>query len=104
MQGELLSRSGDGAGQRRLQSAAAGHLHTRQGDGLNVVCRKDLAELFGVIDGVKLRAADERHSALDEIIVEIAVGLGAAIGGDEQVRAVKIRGLYRRKAYLHRPV
>ena len=104
MQGELLSRGGDGAGQCRLQSAAAGHLHTRQGDGLNVVCRKDLAELFGVIDGVELRAADERHAALDEVVVEIAVGIGAAISGDEQVRAVKIRGLYRRKAYLHRPV
>ena len=71
---------------------------------LDIVCGKDLAELLGIIDGVELRAADERNAALHEIGVEAAAGIGAAIGGDEQIRAVKIRGLDRRETDLHGPV
>ncbi len=94
--GYLFAGGGDGALKGVLKSAAAGHLHAREGDGLDIVCGKDLAELFCVIDGVELRAADERHAAFHEVGVEAAAGIGAAIGGDEQIRAVKIRGLDRR--------
>lgn len=87
-----------------LKSAAAGHLHAREGDGLYIVCGEDLAELLGIIDGVELRAADERNAAFHEIGMEAAAGIGAAIGGDEQIRTVKIRGLDRRKPDLHGPV
>ena len=94
-EGDLFAGGGDGALKGVLKSAAAGHLHAREGDGLDIVCGKDLAELLGIIDGVELRAADERNAALHEIGVEAAAGIGAAIGSNEQIRAVKIRGLDR---------
>ena len=103
-EGDLFAGGGDGALKGVLKSAAAGHLHAREGDGLDIVCGKDLAELLGIIDGVELRAADERNAALHEIGVEAAAGIGAAIGSDEQIRAVKIRGLDRREPELHGPV
>ena len=104
VEGDLFAGGCDGALKGVLKSAAAGHLHAREGDGLDIVCGKDLAELFGIIDGVELRAADERHAAFHEIGVEAAAGIGAAIGGDEQIRTVKIRGLDRRETDLHGPV
>ena len=63
-EGYLFAGGGDSALKGVLKSAAAGHLHAREGDGLDIVCGKDLAELLGVIDGVELRAADERNAAL----------------------------------------
>ena len=41
---------------------------------------------------------------MHEVGVEAAAGIGAAIGSNEQIRAVKIRGLDRRETDLHGPV
>ena len=52
VEGDFFAGGGDGSLKGVLKSAAAGHLHARQGDGLYVVCGQDLAELLCVIDGV----------------------------------------------------
>ena len=84
-----------------MQAAAAGHLHTGKGHAFYIVCAEDLPELFGIVDGVQLRAADKRDPALDEVLVEAAEGIGAAVGGYQQICAVKAVGAYRCKLYLN---
>ena len=42
--------------------------------------------------------------SLDEPFVESGVGVGGAVGGDEEPRAVKIRGIHRHQLDLHRPL
>jgi hypothetical protein len=49
-----------------LKSAAAGDLHADYGDALYVVVAYYVRELFGIINGIELRAADERYMAFDE--------------------------------------
>ena len=49
------------------QAAAAGHLHTGNGDASDVVFGDYLCEFFCVVTFVKLRAANEGYSVPDEI-------------------------------------
>ena len=42
--------------------------------------------------------------SLDEPLVEGGVGIGGAVGGDEQPCTVKIGGVYRHQLDLHRPL
>ena len=41
---------------------------------------------------------------VDEIVVEISVCVGSAVCGNEELRTVKIRGVYRHQLDLHRPL
>ena len=87
-----------------FQSAAARDLHAREHHAAHVVLREDRGQLLLVVRGVQLRAADERHAAADEVRVKIPIGIGRAVGGDEQVAAVKIRRADRHEPQLDRPV
>ena len=77
-----------------FQPAAAGHLHAHNGDLLNVVAADDGGQLLTVIDVVQLGAAHQRDVSLDEALVESGVGVGGAVGGNQEPCAVKIRGVY----------
>ena len=89
---------------RYLQPAAAGHLHADNGDAFDVVLPKDLRQLFGIIRAVQFRASHKGDVPLDEPLVEGGVGVGGAVGGDEEPRAVKIRRVHRHQLDLHRPL
>ena len=80
---------------RVLQSPAAGHLHADDGDALDIVLPDDLRQLLGIVHAVQLRTAHQGDVPLDEPLVEGGVGVGGTVGGDEEPRAVKIRGIHR---------
>ena len=42
---------------------------------------QNLRELVGIVHGVQLGAAYQRDAALDEILMEIGIGVGRAVGG-----------------------
>lgn len=73
-----------------LNTAAAGDLHSDDSYGLYVIVCDYLGQLFGIIDAVELRAADKGYVPSYEFFVECRVGVGGAVGGDEQLCAVKI--------------
>ena len=89
---------------RYLQPAATGYLHADNGDAFDVVLPKDLRQLFGIIRAVQFRAAHKGDVPLDEPLVEGGVGVGGAVGGDEEPHAVKIRRVHRHQLDLHRPL
>ena len=88
----------------KLKTAAAGHLHPHERYAAHVVCVQYLAELFGVIDGVELGTAYEQRSAVYEILVEAAVGVGGAVRCNEKMRTVEVFGLHGGQLELHGPV
>ena len=47
---------------------------------------------------------DKGYVVFDEFFVERRIGVGGAVGGDEQLCAVKIRRVYRHELYLNRPL
>ncbi len=49
-------------------------------------------------------AANQRDATADEVGVEVAIGEGGAVGGDEQIRVREPRGVDGRKLDLHRPL
>lgn len=51
----------------------------------DVVAAQNFGQLLGVIHHIQLWAADERHAAANEILMEVAVGIGRAVRRDEQV-------------------
>ena len=77
-----------------LNSTAAGYLHADDGDALDVVLPDDLRQLFGIVHAVQLGTAHQRDVSLDEPLVEGGVGVGGAVGGNQEPCAVKIRGVY----------
>ena len=88
-QGDRLAASSQSSVGGVLQPAAAGDLHAQQGDALDGIGRENGGEPFGVVVGIQLGTADEGDAPLHEVPVEISIGVGGAIGGDEQVRAGK---------------
>src|SRR5699024_2123127 len=74
------------------------------GDASDVVAGQDGGELFRVVPLVQLGAADQRHLPTDEVPVEGAVGVGGAVGGNEQVAPVEPGGVHRGQLDLHRPL
>ena len=88
-QGDRLAASSQSSVGGVLQPAAAGDLHAQQGDALDGIGRENGGELFGVVVGIQLGTADEGDMSLHEVPVEISIGVGGAIGGDEQMRAGK---------------
>ncbi len=89
---------------RQLQPAAAGYLHPHDGDALNVVFPDDLRQLFGIVHAVQLGTAHQRDVSLDEPLVEGGVGVGGAVGGNQQPRPVEIGRIHRHQLDLHRPL
>ena len=87
-----------------LQPAAAGDLHAHHGQAFHLVFAKDLGELFGVVHTVQLGAADQAHPALQKLLVKIAVGVGSAVGGHQQVGTVQPGGIYRGQLDLYWPL
>ena len=87
-----------------FQPAAAGDLHPHDGHALDVVAADDLRQLLGVIHAVQLRAAHQRDMPLDEPLMEGGVGVGRAVGSNEQLGPVKIRRPHRDQLDLHRPL
>ena len=88
-QGDRLAASSQSSVGGVLQPAAAGDLHAQQGDALDGIGRENGGEPFGVVVGIQLGTADEGDAPLHEVPVEISIGVGGAIGGDEQMRAGK---------------
>ena len=77
-----------------FQPAAAGDLHPHDGHALDVVAADDLRQLFGIVHAVQLGTAHQGDVSLDEPLVEGGVGVGGAVGGNQEPCAVKIRGVY----------
>ena len=65
---------------------------------------QNLRELVGIVHGVQLGAAYQRDAALDEILMEIGIGVGRAVGGDQKLRPVEPWRVHGRKLDLHRPL
>ena len=99
-----LPRRTQGFDGHALQTAAAWDLHARDGDAFDVVVRNDLGQFLGIIDAVKLRAANKANFVADEISMEVAVRERAAVGGNKQIGALEIRGLRRSQLDLHGPI
>ena len=87
-----------------FESAAAWNLHAHDGDGLDVVLAQDFRQLLRVVHGIELRTADDRHLTAHELLMEVRVGVGRAVGGDEQLRALEERRAHRNKPYLAGPL
>lgn len=87
--GDRLAASSQSSVGGVLQPAAAGDLHAQQGDALDGIGRENGGEPFGVVVGIQLGTADEGDAPLHEVPVEIGIGVGGAIGGDEQMRTGK---------------
>lgn len=94
-------QSSDGS---MLQPAAAGHLHAQHGHALDIIAADDLGQLFAVIHSIQLRAADDGHMAPHELLVDIGVGIGGAVGGDQQLGTVKVGRVHRHQLDLARPL
>lgn len=87
-----------------FQPAAAGHLHAHNGDLLNVVAADNGGQLLTVIDVVQLGAAHQRDVPADEPLVERGVGVGRAVGSNQQPRTVKVGRVHRHQLDLHGPL
>ena len=87
-----------------LQSAAAGHLHTHHGHAADVVFPEDLRQFFRVVHAIQLGAAYQRDMAFHKALVEGGIGVGGAVGGDQQLRAGEVWGVGRDQFDLHRPL
>lgn len=87
-----------------FQAAAAGDFHADQGDVLDGVLAQDFRQLFGVVNVIEFRAADESDAPFDEIFVETGVSIGSAVGCDEKAGAVEVWRMWRDQFDLYRPL
>ena len=95
LEGDILAAGRQSVLHSPQDAAAAGYGHPGHGYTLYIVLGQNGGQLFAVISVVQLGAADEGHLPTDEVLMEIAVGVGGAVGGDEQMAAVKVRGVHR---------
>ena len=70
----------------------------------DVVVPNDRCQLLRVIHSVQLRTADEGNLAFHEILVHVGIGVGRAVGRDQQFCAVKKGRLRGKKLKLARPL
>ena len=85
------------------QAAAAGYLHTGNGNRTDVIVLQDRRQLDAVIHIVQLGTANYSHMVTDKFRMEIAIGIGSAICGNQQVTALEIRCVGCHQLELHRP-
>ena len=88
---------------RHFNTAAARNFHSDHGDAFNIASGDYSLKLFGIVSLVQLRAADQNHPVLNEVVMEIAVGIGGAVSSDKQVGTAEVRCVYRSKLNLYRP-
>ncbi len=77
-----------------FNSAATGDFHSHNTQTFYVVAFDDFGEFRGVVGIVQLGAADESDVVSHKVPVEVAVGKGGAVCGDEEICAFKIRSVY----------
>ena len=87
-----------------FQPAAARDFHADQCEVLDIVLTDDFCQFFGVVDVVEFGTADEGDAPFDEVFMETGVGIGRAVGGDEQAGAVEVRRMGRDQLQLDRPL
>ena len=87
-----------------LDSAAAGDFHAHDGHALNIVLADDLCKLLAVVYRIQFWTSDQGNLSLNEILVEICIGVGSTICCNEKVCSVKVRRIYRYKLNLYRPL
>lgn len=87
-----------------LYAATAGNLHAYDGHALYIVVSDNLCKLFGVVDIVKLRTADNSDMILYKALVKAAVSVCGAVCGDEKIGIVEIWGTYRDELNLYGPL
>ena len=93
-----------GRDRRVLQTAAAGHFHAQDRDAPDVVVFEDLGQLLAVVHGIQLGTADEGDLAPHELLVEVCIGVGGAVGGDEQLGPVEVGCVHRHQLDLAGPL
>src|SRR5699024_1515305 len=74
------------------------------GHALDVVFRDDLGELFAVVHAVELGAAHQGDLPAHKVLVQVGVGVGGAVGGDEKLRAGEVGRVDGRQLDLARPL
>ena len=87
-----------------LKTAAAGDFHTDYLYTLYIVVLYNLGEFFRVISFVKFGATNESDVIADEVIVEVAVGIGCAVCSNKEICVLKVGSVDRNKFYLTRPL
>ena len=88
--GDLLAAFLERPLDRLLQPAAAGHLHAHHRYASDRILADDFGQLPGIVHAVQLGAADQGDAPLDKALMEARIGVGRAIGGDQQLGAIKI--------------
>ena len=86
-----------------FDASAARNFHSHHGDAFNIVSGDDGCKFLGIVYLVQLRAADQNHPIPNEVVMEIAVGIGGAVSSDKQVGTAEVRCVYRGKLNLYRP-
>ena len=87
-----------------LPSGLMRDFHADDGDVLNIVLADDFGQLLGIVDVIELGTADEGDMAFDEIVVEAGIGIGCAVGGNQELSTVKVRCMGRNELELDRPL
>ena len=85
---DILSAVGGGGFYGPLQAAAAGNLHAQHRYGLDVVLPENGRQLLAVVHAVQLGAGDEQDLSPEKIPVEVPIGIGSAVRGNQQVSAI----------------
>lgn len=85
------------------QPSATRHFHFDYGDFFDIVIFENICELFGIINRVKLGAANQYRVVFDKPFLKTIAREGGAIGGNQKTSVKTIR-LWRRELDLHGPV
>ena len=102
--GDELTAVLEGSDGGVFETSAARHLHPQDGNALDVVIADDLGQLLAVVHGIQLGAADEGNMAAHELLMDVRVGVGGAVGGDKQLGTVKIGCIHRHELDLAGPL
>ena len=91
---DILAGSGDCAVYGVFYTSAAGYFHARYRNAPDIVGADYPAQFLSIVGVVQLGAADEGNMAAHELLMDVRVGVGGAVGGNQEPCAVKIRGVY----------
>ena len=86
------------------QSTATGNFHANDQYAGDIVLAENLRQFLGIISFIELRTTDDRDTILHEGVMEFAMCVSSAIGGNQEVRAVQIGRANRKELYLDRPL
>ena len=71
---------------------------------LDIVLAQDLGQLFAVIHIVQLGAADQRHFAPHELLMDIGIGIRRAVCRHQKLGPCKVGGVHRHQLDLAGPL